>query len=545
MGIQIPKITLNANVAEGSSFGDLNMLCVGYGLHQAWVYACMFSTMLFPGCSVMLSAGSPHGMASVMYLVSIIVFGVCLLACGLFDQHVLDTVVRRGFSAVFAGIMCAGTVVAIVPGMLFGANLAFDIVGGVLTGVGSAGLILCWGIAFSRRDGSTILVNTAAAILIAIVLYVLVLHHVPTWAAVVIVCALPVAEGALLAWRTPDPYYERGGVPIFSPLPVKRAQFVVSFGGAVTVLAFALGFLRRTAAQSLLPATTADTQIFCLLAAVVATAIVSLLGIVLTEDYSWSTFFRVLVPVVVLGVLALPLALKTGNEVTIIAVTCGYLCFEMLLWAFFSELSQRFNISPIMVFGVGRGFAALASLVGSMLLLYEDTLLESFGMDFDAIALVVLAAVAIGYCLVPNERHVEHVLVPCPLVRVASSGMLDKDSFVPAVGLPDASAAAAEGSGEGKQDGGSASGGAAKGDDKGPRRWFKENCELVSQRYMLSRRETEVLFFLAKGHNSAYIQEKLYISEGTAKTHIRHIYRKLDVHTQQDLMRMVEHPDEV
>ena len=72
------------------------------------------------------------------------------------------------------------------------------------------------------------------------------------------------------------------------------------------------------------------------------------------------------------------------------------------------------------------------------------------------------------------------------------------------------------------------------------RRWFKENCEAVSQRYMLSRRETEVLFYLAKGHNSAYIQEKLFISEGTAKTHIRHIYRKLDIHNQQELMRMVE-----
>ena len=62
----------------------------------------------------------------------------------------------------------------------------------------------------------------------------------------------------------------------------------------------------------------------------------------------------------------------------------------------------------------------------------------------------------------------------------------------------------------------------------------------MANTFLLSRRETEILFFLAKGHNAAYIQEKLYISEGTAKTHIRHIYRKCDVHSQQDLMRMVE-----
>ena len=75
------------------------------------------------------------------------------------------------------------------------------------------------------------------------------------------------------------------------------------------------------------------------------------------------------------------------------------------------------------------------------------------------------------------------------------------------------------------------------------KRWFKENCEVIANRYLLSRRETDVLFLLAKGYNSAAIQEKLYIAEGTAKTHIRHIYRKLDVHTQQELMRMVEGAD--
>lgn len=69
---------------------------------------------------------------------------------------------------------------------------------------------------------------------------------------------------------------------------------------------------------------------------------------------------------------------------------------------------------------------------------------------------------------------------------------------------------------------------------------FRRKCEAVANTYLLSRRETEILFFLAKGHNAAYIQEKLFISEGTAKTHIRHIYRKLDVHSQQDLMRTVE-----
>ena len=45
---------------------------------------------------------------------------------------------------------------------------------------------------------------------------------------------------------------------------------------------------------------------------------------------------------------------------------------------------------------------------------------------------------------------------------------------------------------------------------------------------------------LAKGRGTAYIQDKLCISKSTAKTHISHIYRKLDIHTHQDLIDLVE-----
>lgn len=62
----------------------------------------------------------------------------------------------------------------------------------------------------------------------------------------------------------------------------------------------------------------------------------------------------------------------------------------------------------------------------------------------------------------------------------------------------------------------------------------------MADTFLLSRKETEVLFLLAKGRNSAAIQEALYISAGTANTHVRHIYRKLDVHSQHELIDLVE-----
>ena len=45
---------------------------------------------------------------------------------------------------------------------------------------------------------------------------------------------------------------------------------------------------------------------------------------------------------------------------------------------------------------------------------------------------------------------------------------------------------------------------------------------------------------LAEGRSLPYVQEKLFISEGTARTHIKHIYTKLDVHSKQEMLDKIE-----
>lgn len=526
MGVKVPKITLQAESGEGGSFGEVSFIGVGYGLHQMWIYACMFSAMLFPASSVIIDVPGSHGSMSIMYVVSIIAFGVALVACGLLDDHVVKPAVTKRFVMCAAALSCIGTAVSVFPGLLFGESVLFDAVAGVFTGVGSAFLIIAWGVAFARCEGTSILLNTAVAMVVAMAGYALILHYVPLVVAGIIVCALPLIEAAILARKTPEPYYERGEVPLFMPIPAKRGKFFVLFGLPVALLAFSLGMMRQVSAQLVMPAGSGEMQIFCIAAAAVAALVVALTGIALSADYSWSVFFRVGMPVIALGALCMPLSITPGGLFTIGSL-CGYLMFEMLLWSFFGEVSQRFNLSPVMVFGVGRGVAALASLAGSSMLLFEGQLLDAYGLNKVWAAFAVLVIAVFGYCLLPSERNMTSMVITCPLLKAAADGILGKSVYTEAFFEKDAAVMAQASSAD------------ADAGTKG-RRWFKENCEAVSQRYMLSRRETEVLFYLAKGHNSAYIQEKLFISEGTAKTHIRHIYRKLDIHNQQELMRMVE-----
>lgn len=67
-----------------------------------------------------------------------------------------------------------------------------------------------------------------------------------------------------------------------------------------------------------------------------------------------------------------------------------------------------------------------------------------------------------------------------------------------------------------------------------------KRCELVVAAFGLTEREGEILALLARGRNGAYIQEEYRITRNTAKTHIRHIYQKLQIHTQQELIDLVE-----
>lgn len=70
-------------------------------------------------------------------------------------------------------------------------------------------------------------------------------------------------------------------------------------------------------------------------------------------------------------------------------------------------------------------------------------------------------------------------------------------------------------------------------------RW-RAACEAAAAEHSLTPRETEVLFLLSKGRNAAYIEEELVVSPHTVKSHMLNIYRKLGVHSQQELITCIE-----
>lgn len=64
-------------------------------------------------------------------------------------------------------------------------------------------------------------------------------------------------------------------------------------------------------------------------------------------------------------------------------------------------------------------------------------------------------------------------------------------------------------------------------------------CQALASDYGLTPREGEILVLIAMGRSAKYIAEELTISHNTTRTHVKHIYEKLNIHSKQELLDLV------
>lgn len=642
MGFHVPRVTISIDFGKEASFGELSLISLGYGLHQAWIYSSMFDKGGIFGTAP-LEVSPLNEELSLTYFMSILAYGMLLLIAS-----ALDTKLIRFFHATptlvgAAALGTVGTLLLLLPASAGWNTEMTQIASGVLTGAGSSVLLIAWGIAFARRDSASIVINGALSIAIGFGIYGVVLHQLPFPVGAIASALIPVAEVALLlVLRSHVSLDFDNRRLIFSPLPINQARFVFRFGLPVFFLGVALGVLRQTSIETVLPGAGFEDQAILFVTACCAMVLIMVTFLALGGNERWHTFFRPLIPFIAVTAVFIPVSAGSDSVLTTSVVLIGYMTFEALMWIFFAELSQRFRLSPIFVFGLGRGVMALAALGGSLLPVASAALPGIPAMGETGLVILVIVAMMVAYALLPEEREMMTIVSTAPCVKLAArtpgtplvvanfseraeDGTAEAGVAAPSgeatapnpqaiagsggaeSAIPDAQAAA---SGAGvAQTAASAAGASvapaspaspstsaganvanpaaptsadpsaaaampaspaavtaptapsapassaapvsearrtmlgetAEADDEGARMGrFRLRCEAVANTYLLSRRESEVLYYLARGYKSASIQQQLYISEGTAKTHIRHIYRKLNVHNQQELILLID-----
>ena len=71
-------------------------------------------------------------------------------------------------------------------------------------------------------------------------------------------------------------------------------------------------------------------------------------------------------------------------------------------------------------------------------------------------------------------------------------------------------------------------------------RSIEEQCAELGSACGLTERETEIFAMLARGRNGQFVMDHYVVSRNTVKSHVKHIYAKLGVHSQQELIDLME-----
>lgn len=216
--------------------------------------------------------------------------------------------------------------------------------------------------------------------------------------------------------------------------------------------------------------------------------------------FDFGLIYRVALPLMVGAFLILPSLNVLSLSMAGFCLTASYTAFSILIMLVFSNMCYRYGISAVWLFGIERGVRAIFSLFGRK----TTELLNDFGIiggesGFVMTAVIIVLVVAMTMILLSEQE-----LASKWGVTFLGGGTAEQDNAIIK-----------------KQE-------------------LANRCHDLMKKYGLSQREEEVLLLLAQKKTVGSVEKELFIANGTAKTHIRHIYRKLDIHSREDLYDMLE-----
>lgn len=553
--------------------GTVGLLAVGLALYQAWWLSVVLGGIsnVFPAegaqvSSVSTSAVSYAQLAQFLAL-SIMVFTDQLLL-RLYSSRI--TLVVASFMSALGTAGSTSCALADMPA-------AVCIFSQSLAGIGAAIIVMFWGVAYSRQNVLTIVVNASLSVALAFCLTAF-LRLLPSQTSAVLLCLLPLLCFPLLWSFTPVSYAIRHSIPIFNPLPLNVLSFSLRLAVPTILMGVVLSLFFKVSPPQATLGTDTVTRFFMVAFGGLSVLVVSMTSFTVRQGVVWDHLSRLLMVAIVLCTLFLPFG-TGGNPWPFLLVTIGCMLLCIFIWVFCGQLSQNFRVSPILIFSTVYSGVIAGFMLEGILENRADWLMSLLPYGSANEVVVALVCVVFAYALLPRAQDIKRSIIPAEendenavadlnrqLQQIIHSAQREMDDLALAFAQEDGRAnekllgrkPGKNGLRAHREDHEKPTGtlfrtdktesfpkGSAEerdhlDEDLRNSGHFRFRCETVANNHMLSRRETEVMFLLAKGYSTNRIMEELYVSRSTAKTHIAHIYRKLDIHSRQELQEMID-----
>ena len=485
----------------------------GFALIRAWVY------LMFVGAAASFMTWSGEAIRPAFFLVSAGALCIALFGSALTGDRFVKLMLHPTARAAGPTLTGVGTVLLASSGAEGLIGDVCGIIGAITTGLGSGIIDLGYGELYRNEPPGRTTFEVPLAFFLAAVAYSLTAMLPPVTSCVL--CALlPVVSGWILFVQ--QHAWSRKRQPTVRPIEFDLKSFAWRIGLCACLVGIADGMVRAAFLSS------NNLSIHLLLqwplaGAGLITMLIVYGAALLGSEQSTRTIYKAAIVVMAFFFMLLPIFTGAQDIESVLALT-GYGTFNVLIWMLLAEISANYRLSSTRVFGIGWGMVTLGVLLGAVAGDAVDRFAPFSPQFLSFIALVATMAVLLSFLFVfresdlialteePEDPSSENFSGTVTQVDRASSKNAAAELQAPKSSTPLAT----------------------------PRPRFQDRCLEVAAAFELSPKETEVMILFAKGRSAARIQEELFISKGTVSTHLRHIYQKMDVHSKQEMLDVIE-----
>lgn len=218
------------------------------------------------------------------------------------------------------------------------------------------------------------------------------------------------------------------------------------------------------------------------------------------EGFSFSFTYKVACPLMILSLVPFSFILSFGGELSAFFALAGYTLVLIAIMVIMSNLCYQHGFNAIWLFGIERAVRLISVQAG---IGAKDVLVGYPGESL--LGLVVIGVTVAAMIVLATYVFLSELSMMSPWSATLQQGVLvDAEDFA--------------------------------GDE---RQRMGEKCSEMAETFRLTAREEEVLLLLAQGKKPVQIERELYVASSTVKTHIKHLYQKLDVHSRKEMFELM------
>lgn len=217
-------------------------------------------------------------------------------------------------------------------------------------------------------------------------------------------------------------------------------------------------------------------------------------------SFNYSILYRVAIPLMFVSLIPLEGTLPGWQFVADTCALASYTILLVLIMAILANLSFNYGVCALWIFAIERAVRLLTTLAGRTVGAYTPTF-EANPVLYTIVLLAMAVMLALVAVLFFSEKSLSS----------SAWGVVLKH---PAVENSETNAGS-------------------------ERNRLGVKCRDLSRQYGLTPREEEILLLVAQKHTLGQMARELYIGTNTVKTHTKHLYQKLGVHSRQDVLRLL------